>query len=139
MQGTWIRKPTGDCTVIFVHGFNSNGEDCWKHENGTYWIDLLKDDQEFESLGIYLYTYQTNLLSGAYSLSDVVDDLKERLINFDNVINNHKIVFVCHSMGGIIVRKFLVERINDLLDKKRRNWAFSSCISFIRLELCKLA
>jgi len=117
MQGDWIRKSTSGLAVVFVHGINSNGEDCWRHENGTYWPELLKSEQEFQGLGIYVYTYQTGFFSGTYSLDDVVDDLKERLINFDNVADNQKIVFVCHSMGGIVVRKFLVERVNDLLDR----------------------
>jgi hypothetical protein len=40
--------------------------------------------------------------------------LKERLFTVDQVINNQQIIFVCHSMGGIVVRKFIVERILDI-------------------------
>jgi len=96
----------------------SNGEDCWRHSNGVYWPELLKNESDFQSLGIYVYTYQTGFSSGSYSLSDVVDDLKERLINLDHVLACNKIIFICHSMGGIVVRKFLVERVQDLLDRK---------------------
>jgi len=117
MQGDWVRKPTNGTTVVFVHGILSSGELCWKNENGTYWPELLKDEEEFQELGIYVYSYQTGLFSGTYSLNDVVDDLKERLINLDNVVGSQKIVFVCHSMGGIVVRKLLVDRLNDFLDR----------------------
>lgn len=120
MQGKWIRQPTGNCTVVFVHGILSNGEDCWKNKKtGAYWLDLLKNEQEFEAVGIYAYSYQTNIFTGTYSLNDVVTDFKERLLNLDGIIvNQQKVVFVCHSMGGIVARKFLVERINDLLDRQ---------------------
>jgi hypothetical protein len=119
MRGTWIRKPTGQITVVFVHGILSNGDECWKHKNSTYWPDLLKDEQEFQSLGIYVYSYETGIFSGTYSLNDVVTDFKERLLNLDNVIvDQHQLVFVCHSMGGIVARKFLVERLNDLLERR---------------------
>lgn len=117
MRGEWIRKPTGRTSVVFVHGILSNGENCWKHSNGTYWPDLLKSEAELESIGIYVYSYQTSFTSGSYSLSDAVDDLKERFFKLDGVANYQNIVFVCHSMGGIVVRKFIVERFNDLLER----------------------
>jgi len=120
MKGEWIRRVNdGSVSVVFVHGILSSGENCWQHANGSYWPELLKNETGFESLGIYVYTYQTSFTSGSYSLSDVVDDLKERLINLDHVLADSKVIFfVCHSMGGIVVRKFLVERIQDLLDRK---------------------
>jgi len=118
MQGTWIRKPTGNCTVVFVHGINSNGKDCWKNEKtGAYWLDLLKHEQEFEAVGIYAYSYQTGFFSGTYSLNDVVTDFKERLFNLDEVIASQQLVFVAHSMGGIVARKLIVERSYDFKNK----------------------
>ena len=44
--------------------------------------------------------------------------LRNVYLTLDKVINNHQIIFVCHSMGGIVVRKFIVERI---LDIKKQN------------------
>src|SRR5665647_2165407 len=103
MHGKWVRKPAGDTSVVFVHGILSSGETCWRHENGAYWPELLKDEQEFPALGIYVYTYETGIFSGSYSLNDVVDDLKERLLTLDRVVDNRRLVFVCHSMGGVVV------------------------------------
>ncbi len=118
MQGVWVRKPTNGTTVVFVHGILSSGESCWKNENGTYWPRLLRDEEKFQELGIYVYSYQTGVSSGTYNLNDVADDLRGRLIDIDKIANCQKIVFVCHSMGGIVVRKFLADRINDLLDRQ---------------------
>ena len=116
MHGEWVRKPAGDTSVVFVHGILSSGETCWRNPNGAYWPELLKNEPELEALGIYVYTYQTGFASGSYSLSNVVDDLKERLFTLDHVADSQKLVFVCHSMGGIVVRQLVVERINDFLD-----------------------
>lgn len=117
MAGVWIREAqNGGASVVFVHGILSSGEQCWQHENGTYWPNLVKNDPDFKSLGIYVYSYQTNISSGSYSLSDVVDDLKVHLLTLHKVVLSNTLIFVCHSMGGIVVRKFLVERVQDLLD-----------------------
>lgn len=112
MHGEWVRRPSGSTSVVFVHGILSSGEACWRHANVAYWPELLKYEAELETVGIYVYSYQTGIASGSYSLTNVVDDLKERFFNLDHVADSKKIVFVCHSMGGI------VERLNDLLDHK---------------------
>ncbi|SNX59642.1 hypothetical protein SAMN06296273_1082 [Nitrosomonas ureae] len=115
MKGEWIRKSSNsDLTVIFVHGFLSNGKDCWKNEeSNAYWPELLMNESALNSIGIYIYTYQTDFFSGSYNLGDVVDDLKERL-KLDHVLESKNLVFVCHSMGGIVVRRYLVSRAYDL-------------------------
>lgn len=114
MQGGWIRKVSdSSLSVIFVHGFLSNGKDCWKNEQtGAYWPQLLQDQLSDKAIGVYVYTYQTDFFSETYSLSDVVDDLKERL-KLDGVLNSRNLLFVCHSMGGIVVRKYLVSRQHE--------------------------
>ncbi len=115
MKGEWVNNTKGEVTVVFVHGILSSGEACWLHENGSYWPELLKNQTELGPLGIYVYTYQTDIFSGSYRLSDIVDDLKERM-KLDKLYDSKRIIFVCHSMGGIVVRKFIVERIIDLIE-----------------------
>jgi hypothetical protein len=112
-QGNWVRKPTNDLTVIFVHGFNSS-EECWLNSNKVYWPELLKSENDFLSVGIYVFSYRTNISSGYYSLGDVVDSLKEYL-ELDKVINFSKVIFICHSMGGIVARRFLVKQKMNLM------------------------
>jgi formylglycine-generating enzyme required for sulfatase activity/pimeloyl-ACP methyl ester carboxylesterase len=117
MKGEWLRKTDSGTTVVFVHGILSSGETCWKHDNGAYWPGLLKSEKDFAAFGIYVYTYQTDFFSRNYSLNDVVDDLKSRL-NREKLLPNQRLIFVCHSMGGIVVRKYLVERAIELRENK---------------------
>lgn len=122
MDGRWVRLPKdGGGVVIFVHGILSSGEACWKHSNGAYWPTLLSEEQTLSDLGIYVYTYQTSIASGYYSVGDVVGDLKERLKNAQT--SNGTIwqrggamIFVCHSMGGIVVRKLIVRNQMELIE-----------------------
>ena len=113
MKGTWIRRPTGETTVIFVHGVLSDGE-TWRGENGTYWPELLKQDERARPVGIYVFEYQTSFFSGTYRLGDVVDALHNHL-RLDGALTSKRIVFVCHSMGGIVARRFVVRHQADLI------------------------
>lgn len=118
MRGEWIRKPNGGASVIFVHGILSSGETCWRNENGSYWPELLKDEPKLTSLGIYVFTYQTGIFSGSYRIGDIVDALKE-LMRLDEVLDCNPLIFVCHSMGGIVVRKFILEQAVELIEAKK--------------------
>src|SRR6266571_1122287 len=117
MQCEWIREPKGATAVVFVHGILSTGDTCWRHEEGGYWPELLKNEPGLEALGIYVFTYQTGIFSGSYRLGDVVDALKEHM-RLDGLFECGRIIFICHSMGGIVVRKFLVERHAELIERK---------------------
>jgi len=117
MQGKWINKAQGDTTVVFVHGILSGGEECWKNVNGSYWPELLKNQKGFEKTGIYVFSYSTGFFSGNYSIGDAVDSLWE-FAGLDKIFQNtRKLVFVCHSMGGILVRRFLVKYQQALSEK----------------------
>jgi len=114
MQGEWIRRPQGATSAVFVHGILSSGESCWRNDNGSYWPELLKNEPELGSLGIYVFTYQTGIFSGSYRIGDIVDALKTHM-QLDGVLQSTDLIFVCHSMGGIVVRKFIVERAAELI------------------------
>ena len=119
MKGVWIKPPTTNASVVFVHGILSDGEACWTNHNGCYWPELLSKEPGLESLGVYVFTYQTGFFSGSYRLSDVVDALNVHM-TLDRVLESDQLIFVCHSMGGIVVRKFLVERALDLIEAQKR-------------------
>jgi len=111
MSGNWLRKPKGGATtqvVVFVHGFLSNRQDCWRHNNGSYWPDLFEQVRNTWRHRHYVFEYFTNVFSGNYNLDDAVDSLKEQL-SLDDVLTSGRIIFVCHSMGGIVARKYIIQ------------------------------
>lgn len=125
MEGKWLRRPSSSgCSVIFLHGILSSGAACWQHENGTYWPDLLVHDTQADPPGVYVFTYKTGLFSGTYRLGDVVDALKE-LLRLDGVVDESRLVFVCHSMGGIVARKYIVEHASELIERRTSISLFS--------------
>jgi hypothetical protein len=138
MAEEWIRKPTWDQTVIFVHGILSSGDTAWTYRppesawtrlkrrfNGadppptTRWPELLKDNDRLKPVGIYVFTYPADIFSGNYSLSDAVDSFNAHL-QLAKLLDGGTLIFVCHSMGGILVRRFLVSRQAELIEKDIR-------------------
>jgi hypothetical protein len=119
VQGDWIKKPAdGSATSVFLHGVLSSGEACWRHANGTFWPELLAREEAVAEAGVYVFTYKTGFFSGTYSLGDVVDALKEHM-HLDHVMKSRRIVFVCHSMGGIVARRFVVQQAAELIKQRK--------------------
>ena len=117
MKGEWLRRPENETSVVFLHGVLSSGDSCWQNSNGTYWPSLLASELSMDRLGIYVFTYRTNIFSGTYRLGDAVDALKEHM-RLDGVFDCRTLIFVAHSMGGLVARKLLVERVTEFRDKR---------------------
>lgn len=99
-----LRRSNSDTTVIFVHGILSDSEAAWGNPS---WPSLLLEEEEILGAGVYVFTYRTGLISHTYSVSDATDALREYLSEFD-IWKQRRIIFVCHSMGGIVIRRFIV-------------------------------
>src|SRR2546426_211573 len=105
--GVCIRSGNGDTCVVFVHGLLSSGEQAWMNDDGTTWPSLLVAESSLQSLGVYSFSYRSDLFSKTYSIGDVVDSIRE-FFNLDDLWKMPRVIFVCHSMGGIAVRRFIV-------------------------------
>lgn len=104
MKGTWLMQPQNGTVVIFIHGVMSDAG-AWRSTNGTYWPSLLAEDPPTSGVGIYIFEYETGLFSGTSRINDAVDALKNHL-RLDKVLTAQRLVFVCHSMGGIVTRRY---------------------------------
>jgi len=71
------------------------------------------------AIGIYVFSYRSDVLSGGYDLGDAVEGLKAHL-QLDGLFNLKTMIFVCHSMGGILVRQFIVTRQAELIEHSIR-------------------
>jgi len=103
----WIRKPETPTCVIFVHGILSGGEKCWRYDPQTSWPQLLADEDKLKDVGVGVFSYRTDVNSRTYSVGDVVDSLREAL-DLSDLEQVNRLIFVCHSLGGIVVRRFIV-------------------------------
>ncbi|MDK9703253.1 MAG: alpha/beta fold hydrolase [Sulfuritalea sp.] len=110
MRGTWIQEAVGRPTIVFVHGILSDGVTCWTNANGTYWPGLVAET--LADHGAYVFTYKTGYFSRAYGIGDAVEALEVHL-GLDGLLDGRPLIFVAHSMGGLVVRKLLVRLTAD--------------------------
>lgn len=106
----WLRQNGGKSVVIFVHGLWLLDNRPWQHaKSGTYWPKLVADDPALAEHDIYVFDYLAGIASKNYSIDHVVENLQTALAG-DGVDKRRRLIFVCHSLGGIVVRRLLVRK-----------------------------
>ncbi|QDP22742.2 alpha/beta fold hydrolase [Bradyrhizobium cosmicum] len=117
----WLRKPRNAATIVFVHGLFSSNETAWLHPDGSFWPKLVCDEPQLGDFGVYLFSYRADIHAGTFSLENAVDAMRERF-RLDGLFDNGSVgaglIFVCHSMGGILARRFVVAQQLTLVDRK---------------------
>ena len=108
--------------VIAVHGLHGNAYKTWEHENGSLWLrDFLPADIPFARILTFGYDSTVFFSGSVAKLEDKALELLNRLSakRYNTTLSDSKprpIVFICHSLGGIVVKKALIlahERSSD--------------------------
>ena len=112
-----------DVDIVFVHGLNPKGSEAharqtWTNDGGVFWPESLLR-QEIPTARILLFAYNSSILSNASSADvtsharSLCDRLRNRRLAEPEV--HRPLVFVAHSLGGLLVKQALVEsRTNPL-------------------------
>jgi pimeloyl-ACP methyl ester carboxylesterase len=103
----YVRRSDNDTVIVFVHGVLGDGVSTWTNENGAYWPDLLKKDHTFDGADIYVVSYPTGLWA-TLSIDELAENMRTTLIA-DGITAYKKIIFLSHSMGGLVTRAYLLK------------------------------
>jgi pimeloyl-ACP methyl ester carboxylesterase len=94
--------------VVFVHGLFSDADYAWRYSQTVYWPKLLLADDVFQDSDVYVAAYSSPYLGNTMNLDEVVASLENQLVS-DEVFSKHReVVFVCHSLGGLVVQRLLL-------------------------------
>lgn len=115
-------EPSKTVDVVAVHGLQGDAFRTWEHSNGTLWLrDLLPE--EIPSARIMTFGYDSTIAfsNSVARIEDKALDLLNRLgAQRDERTDKRPVVFICHSLGGIVVKKALIlahERSSDPIFK----------------------
>jgi pimeloyl-ACP methyl ester carboxylesterase len=92
--------------IVFVHGLHGN-RDTWRAANGGYWPDLVRSDPHFAYSDVEVAEYPSPESNGKMSSVQLADILWNRLKQ-DRVWDHREVVFIAHSLGGILVEEMLL-------------------------------
>jgi tetratricopeptide (TPR) repeat protein len=98
--------------IVFVHGIFGDGNSTWTGKNNSYWPEMLTRDASFGHYNIYVYEYPTGYSGEELSIDEISENMR-LLFDTDKVSAHSKIVFIAHSMGGLVVRSYLLKNPNS--------------------------
>jgi pimeloyl-ACP methyl ester carboxylesterase len=108
---TGTQSPVHPRVIVFVHGIHGS-RDSWRAANGAYWPDMVKTDPRFAYSDIVVAEYPSPSSNGKMSSTQLADTLWTRLRQ-DHVWDHREVVFIAHSLGGILVEEMLLRHPTD--------------------------
>jgi hypothetical protein len=95
--------------IVFLHGFTGNAVETWTNsETGAYWPELLTTDPTFNDFNIYVHEYTTSL-GGRVLSPDELGSQMQQDFTAKRVLSHRRLIFLCHSLGGIALRGYLLK------------------------------
>jgi pimeloyl-ACP methyl ester carboxylesterase len=97
--------------IVFVHGIHADHE-TWRAANGAYWPQLIQTDPHFQQSDVVVAEYPTPSRHGQYSTEQLSQILWQGLKR-QRVWDHREVVFVAHSLGGILTEEMLINHPAD--------------------------
>ncbi|KAI1452162.1 hypothetical protein F4805DRAFT_463047 [Annulohypoxylon moriforme] len=115
--------PDAKVDIVLVHGLNGDPEKTWTAKNGVFWpAELLPTSLRDARANVLVYGYNADVYSKKHG-SNPSDNfiymhaqtLVTSLTHYrkDEMSSHNPIIWVCHSLGGILVKRALLYS-NDL-------------------------
>jgi pimeloyl-ACP methyl ester carboxylesterase len=105
---SWVRNvPSNREVIIFVHGVLGDERSTWT-SGDQYWPSMLTNDPTFDGQNIYVYHYPSPRLNQSFSIDEIADNMR-LVLSTDGVLRNDRLTFVSHSMGGLVMRAFILK------------------------------
>jgi Alpha/beta hydrolase family len=102
-----------EVVVVFVHGLMGSDRS-WANDSNSFPTLLATDAAFRDRVDVFVFEFYTPPVGVAPSLVDLADQLRIALTTKGVLERHQKLVFVAHSMGGLVARRWLLSN-RDLL------------------------
>ena len=112
----WVARqtphtPHSKTAVVFVHGIFGDTDGTWTAADGsTSFFKLISDDPTVGSfVDVYAFGFTSKMFgSGSFDIQQAADKMNEYLVSAVPENDYDQLVFVGHSMGGLVILRYLV-------------------------------
>ncbi|KAJ5135003.1 uncharacterized protein N7515_004281 [Penicillium bovifimosum] len=124
LQEVFSPRSSHQVDLIFVHGLNPSGRNdhpfqTWTHSNGKFWPkDFLAEDMPYAR--VFVYGYNSNITNAQTMSTSSIKDHANTLLNLLDMERGPqlgsippKIIFIGHSLGGLVIKQALLNAKED--------------------------
>lgn len=111
-NGSRFTKKEADKTsvIVFIHGLSGDATETWTNKDkNTFWPDLIAQDDALKKFDVYVVDYYSPLLSRAGTIEEVTSQVLQELVDRNIFRDYTSLVFITHSLGGLIAKNILVK------------------------------
>lgn len=101
--------------IVFVHGLNGSAWKTWSYDgdDDSFWPQWLAEDEDLAQYRVSTFGFDSKVKGAANNL-DIIDFAKDLLFQLLTTLQTKDccktspIIFVAHSMGGLVVKKAIM-------------------------------
>lgn len=108
----WVKQanPPSKVAVVFVHGIFGDTDGTWTNANGQTFFQLLRSAPVIgNQVDVFAFGFTSNALKGGSLDIREAANMLEQSLQYNGVWNYPKVIFVAHSMGGLIVMREMID------------------------------
>jgi pimeloyl-ACP methyl ester carboxylesterase len=114
----WWRDKNKNTIIVFVHGINGDSSGTWTNiATGAIWPELLVHDEAFADADVLSYGYNGRPSEPDLLINELAAQMHDSFVRW-GVFKRDGILFVAHSMGGLVVRQMMLLPHSDQIVRR---------------------
>ncbi|WP_441259705.1 esterase/lipase family protein [Bradyrhizobium sp. 521_C7_N1_3] len=105
----FVKRRGADKIIVFAHGILGDARGTFTNDTThAYWPQLLAEDTDMDSFDILAINYDAGVTS-RMSIEQIATVVRTTLADHRVFDDYNEIYFVCHSMGGLVVKRIMID------------------------------